>query len=397
MGCTVAPKTDSPSGSGNNKEKNKLISLSNRHYAELKSKGLIHHDTVIQDYVADIGFQLLSDSGEKHKFRFYVLREPSVNASADAAGRIYIHLGLLTRIENEDQLAFVIGHEISHVLRQHPERQLHNRKVTMVTGHVMDLLLGGIGFGYIPTVFDMLRYSRSQEFDADQQSMKLLRQAGYDFNQGIRAIELINEVKSVESIPGSLYSTHPTNTDRIKRLRLQVYETNNRNRTAKAKISQFSEMRSRIMADYLPLKLSRKRYELTLDTLRRELEKGPENPMLHYYLGEAHRKIAEDPSGAAREHVWLYGKSNTVLDDVEKQFKAKAYQEIILAEQAYRKALDLDPNYWKAYRGLGLIARGRGDSSLARKHLMFYLEKGDRVKDKRYIKGILRNLEFEHD
>ena len=398
LGCTIAPRTGVSSGPRTSEEEIKLISMSNRRHQELKSRGLIQDDPVLQSYVTEIGHRIvLASNGKITDFQFHILRDPTVNASADANGRIYLHLGLLTRVQNESQLAFVISHEISHVLKNHPLQQLQNRKINVMTGHLVDLLLGGIGFGYIPAVAATMSYSRSQEFEADQHAIIIMAQAGYDPNQAVLAIELINEVKSVESIPGSLYATHPENPVRIERLKSLVSVIDSRKRSAKPELSQFAGMRTRVMDDYLPLKLSRKRYELTLDTLRRELPYDPENAMLHYYTGEAHRMIAEDPSGAAREHAWLYGKKKKELEQLEKEFNGRVNQELNLAEQAYRKTLELDESFWKAYRGLGLVARDRGQFILAKQFLSLYLEKGGKVKDKRYIEGVIRKLESLYD
>src|ERR1035438_3805836 len=83
--------------------------------------GLVFHDPDLQAFIDPVAHRVLGDRPvpEKVTYLFLVLRDPMVNAFALPNGSVYITTGLLSRLENEAQLASVLGHESSHVLDRH--------------------------------------------------------------------------------------------------------------------------------------------------------------------------------------------------------------------------------------------------------------------------------------
>ena len=81
----------------------------------------------VQDYVKELGVKLLPPASEvtarSLEFRFYVVEDPSINAAALPDGTVLVNTGLLGAVENESQLAFVLSHEIAHVLQAHQWRE----------------------------------------------------------------------------------------------------------------------------------------------------------------------------------------------------------------------------------------------------------------------------------
>jgi len=80
------------------------------------------HDPDLQAYIDAAGNRVLGDRPvpEKVTYRFLVLRDPMVNAFALPNGSVYITTGLLALLENEAQLAGVLGHEAAHIYERHP-------------------------------------------------------------------------------------------------------------------------------------------------------------------------------------------------------------------------------------------------------------------------------------
>ena len=76
------------------------------------------------------------------EFRFFVVEDPTINAEALPDGTLLIHTGLLGAMENEAQLAFVLSHEISHVLQVHYWREVHETRAQRV-----GLIIAGIAAG----------------------------------------------------------------------------------------------------------------------------------------------------------------------------------------------------------------------------------------------------------
>ena len=97
--------------------------------AQYEKRGLVLHDPDLPAYIDSIGNRVLGDRPvpEKVTYRFMVLRDPMVNAFALPNGSVYITTGLLALLENEAQLAGVLGHETAHVYERHP--YLENRSI----------------------------------------------------------------------------------------------------------------------------------------------------------------------------------------------------------------------------------------------------------------------------
>src|SRR5438093_5028022 len=89
---------------------------------QLQKKAKPYDDPLLDEYLGKIGDKLLPDdvrAAGGPGFRFGVIRDPTLNAFALPNGRIYLHTGLLARLDNEAQLAMIVGHEMTHVTRRH--------------------------------------------------------------------------------------------------------------------------------------------------------------------------------------------------------------------------------------------------------------------------------------
>src|SRR5438093_12664148 len=85
---------------------------------QLQKKSKPYNDPLLDEYLAKIGDKLTPDDVREAGgpgFKFEVLRDPTLNAFAMPNGRVYIHTGLLARLDNEAQLAMIVGHEMTHV------------------------------------------------------------------------------------------------------------------------------------------------------------------------------------------------------------------------------------------------------------------------------------------
>lgn len=87
---------------------------------EMMRSGVVLYNTEYNAYLDKIADHLLRDNTElRMQLHFYILRSPVVNAFAGAGGNIFISMGLLAMLENEAELAFVMGHEIGHIALEH--------------------------------------------------------------------------------------------------------------------------------------------------------------------------------------------------------------------------------------------------------------------------------------
>ncbi len=198
----------------------------------------LYHDAKLEQYVSEVGNRVLATShlrrpGVEAEFRntpvtFSILDSPIINAMALPGGYVYVTRGMLSHLNNEDQLATVLAHEIGHVAARHAARQAWQQQISQ------GLLLGGallgqvaglpaqdiLNLGGMATQMLFLRYSREDELEADKLSVEYASLAGYDPRQVIPFFQALNRIEQKEgqSVPGFL-STHPNPGDRIQRIR----------------------------------------------------------------------------------------------------------------------------------------------------------------------------------
>src|SRR5215470_8822793 len=88
----------------------------------LLKKTKVYEDPMLEEYLAGVGDRLTPDevrAAGGPGFKLAVLRDPTLNAFALPNGHIYVHTGLLSRLDNESQLAMIVGHEMTHVTHRH--------------------------------------------------------------------------------------------------------------------------------------------------------------------------------------------------------------------------------------------------------------------------------------
>jgi len=153
-----------------------------------------------------------------------VLDEDEVNAVSLPGGYIYVFKGLLDKVENDDQLAGVIAHEIGHVTAKHAMKRLQAsygytllQILAVETGTAA--VTQGVNALYL-TAF--LAYSKQDEFEADRLAVKYTRAAGYDPEGMIRVLEILREENAKELRPLNYFRTHPYPNERIAALNTRI-------------------------------------------------------------------------------------------------------------------------------------------------------------------------------
>jgi predicted Zn-dependent protease len=190
----------------------------------VKEMGL-YDDKGLQEYVSGIGLRLAALSQRPNlPWHFAVVDVPAVNAFALPGGYIYITRGILPYLDNEAELAGVLGHEIGHVTARHAVQSY-----TRSTGAGLGLLLGGL---FVPAVRPFgqlaesglgilfLKYGRDDENEADQLGADYIVQGGWDpsaLPRFLTTLSRIDEGADRRGIPNWL-STHPQSEDRAQRV-----------------------------------------------------------------------------------------------------------------------------------------------------------------------------------
>ncbi len=182
--------------------------------------------------VSRIGWTLVNNSPDiqkspyTHNFHFYLLRDPqTINAFALPGGQVFITAGLYDRLENEAQLAGVLGHEIGHVINRHAaehmaEGQLGQMLVTGVAVGTSDRDSGRVATMAAAMASQMLqlKYSRGDELEADLYGMSFMSQSGFDPTEQRRVMEILKQAAG-SGRPGSdIFATHPNPDARIEKI-----------------------------------------------------------------------------------------------------------------------------------------------------------------------------------
>lgn len=140
----------------------------------LLSGKVLFNDSVSQ-YLADLGDYLLRDQPAlRHQLRFYAVKSTTANAFASNSGIIFVNLGLMARLENEAQLAFILCHEISHYLSRHPlDIYLETQSIEKDAAALFH------STKWEEIMLAQNTYSREKELEADLQGLELYLRSDY--------------------------------------------------------------------------------------------------------------------------------------------------------------------------------------------------------------------------
>ena len=198
-----------------------------------KQLPLMPADDPLVQYVDKVGQRVAAVADRPDLiYRFHVIDEPTINAFALPGGYIYIYRGLLVNLNSEAELAAVLGHEIGHVTARHAVQQY-----TQAQSYRLGMAVASI-FVPIPQAGGQLSnllvtaiirgYSRQDELQADELSIKYIAKAGYDVHATtdlLKTLKRLEDLKAKEEKdttgkPPETYhgafATHPRTEKRIK-------------------------------------------------------------------------------------------------------------------------------------------------------------------------------------
>jgi predicted Zn-dependent protease len=195
--------------------------------------GGLHPDREAREYVRRIGQKVVAGSDAKtspYPFDFHLLADPkTVNAFALPGGQVFLTAGLFRRLGSEAQLAGVLGHEVGHVVHRHSAEHLAKQQFTQVLVGAAavagsDDRSGGQQTAAIAAmVGDMvnLRFSRTDELEADTYGVRALGESGYDPQALAAVMEVLASASGGSSQPEFL-STHPDPGNREERIKAEI-------------------------------------------------------------------------------------------------------------------------------------------------------------------------------
>jgi predicted Zn-dependent protease len=278
-------------------------------------------DPLLEEYLSGVAAKLVPEEARQAgapAVRIAVVKDPTLNAFAMPNGKVYIHTGLLSRLENESQLAMILGHELTHVTNRHAlkfNRDPRN-KPTFFTMAGIAAALGGAGAAgqqqgqgnYVSA--EVLRstsnvflglglrlafiaadngFGHDLEREADREGMERMVAAGYDPREAPRVFELLRHDHGDGSRHEDFFfGNHPQLDERIANTR-ELLKTHPRPRDAgslAASAEDFTLRTRTVVRENAALDIRAGRFGLAKAQLDRVLPLAPRDPTTHLYFGD---------------------------------------------------------------------------------------------------------------
>ena len=232
IGCAVNPVTGEKEFSVITEAQELAIGKQNYPVTTQINNG-IFQDELLQAYVDEVGKELSSFSHRPNlPYEFNVVNSSTINAYALPGGKISITRGLLSKLETEDQLAGILGHEIGHIAARHSASQMSRQVLTSaaMAGFGAFLSAGDVKNRKLYTMSSsmaagllLLKYSRIQETQSDYLGLEYMARAGYNPTGYLEAMEIIQSSKKTEpSKIKALFRSHPLTSERVERIKIAI-------------------------------------------------------------------------------------------------------------------------------------------------------------------------------
>lgn len=189
----------------------------------IKKYGL-YDDFKLQEYVNEVG-QKLAMTSERPAlyYHFKVLDSPVINAFALPGGYVYVTRGILALLNNEAELAGVLGHEVGHVTARHAVQQYTQTQSYQILATVASIFVPEFRNRDLQQLANVVAtgiirgYGRKMEMESDRLGMKYSFKTGYNPNavpDFLKVLKLVTKEDEKESFHG-FFATHPETSERI--------------------------------------------------------------------------------------------------------------------------------------------------------------------------------------
>jgi len=280
VACLATACLDAPPAHAVSQQEEIRISREFRKEARRRLKFV--EDPEVELYVDGMGRRILKAVGNvRYPYRFFVIQDDSMNAFAVPGGSIFLHSGLIQRVETSDELASVIAHEVVHINARHFANLSSSADTNMLVGMLGVFLAPVLGpaalAGPAVAMTRQLEFSRQMEEQADNIGVGYLARAGYDPQAAVDFMNRLYRERILNPVARPTYLlTHPLTDKRINNLVASI-------RALGLKRPRFRGV-DEIWRVKLVIEL-RKEPEAVVERLRKAHEKRPESAMTTYSLG----------------------------------------------------------------------------------------------------------------
>ena len=350
------------------KEEKLLWRLALEEQQVINSSGWLYRNAELETYLNEVAAKLktVADSPDI-SFDIKIINDPHLNAFAFPNGVIYVHTGVLARMENEAQLAALLAHEMTHCTHRHSLRVLKSIKdrpgyMAAVQKSIEKVAMARelaqfLGVNGSRTA--VTGYTREFETEADRVGLDLMAQAGYDPRQALNLFEHLRQEIEIEGVKEPFFfGTHPSVQQRIENASLWLATEYSGKDAGLINSEIFRSRLDELVLDNARLDLRIGRFYIAQSSVEKYLRRNPDDAGAHYLLGEIFRQQGRQ-------------------DDTEKAIKQ------------YKKAIVLDPSFPAPHKAMGLMHYEEGERRLAQKFFETCLLLSPNAPDKAYIQGYL--------
>lgn len=192
--------------------------------------GGLHPNQQYQALVDQVGNKLIKSSiaaETPYQYEFHLLADANtINAFALPGGQIFITYALFSKLDTEDQLAGILGHEIGHVLGRHSAERIAESEFwqTLSTGASVGADMGGVVSGIGQQT--LLTNGRGDELESDDLGILFMINAGYEPEAMIGVMEILKAAAGPNRVP-EFQSTHPDPDNRIEKIKESIQKYRN--------------------------------------------------------------------------------------------------------------------------------------------------------------------------
>ncbi len=335
----------------------------------INGSGVLYQDAELENYLNLIVKKLqVNSTSPDISFQIKVVKDPNLNAFAFPNGVIYVHTGILARMDNEAQLAALLAHEMIHCTHRHTLRVLRSikdrpayfdavrktlAKIVMTRGLAQFLGITG-------SMAAISGYTRELETEADRVGLDLMVKANYDPREALKLFEHLRQEIEIEGFEEPyFFGTHPNVHQRIENVNNWLVAKYRGKGTGLKNTKTFQSRISRLILDNARLDLRQGRFYIAQRTVKKYLTTKPEDARAYYLLGEIFRQRDRQNDTSA-------------------------------ALKNFEKAISLNPSFPEPHKAMGLIYYKDGNRRLAKFFFESCLLLSPDTPDKAYIQGYLK-------
>jgi len=200
-------------------------------WSGIKQQEQVTNNPVYTDRMNRVAPRIIAAAGgNPAEWEVEVFQSDQLNAFALPGGKIGFYTGILDLMENDDQIAAVMGHEVAHVNYEHASKRAGRAAQTQfglgLAGSALsgsanaNLWMSALGLG--AQVGNALPFSRSHESEADKVGLRYMVRAGYNPEAAVNFWQKMSEAKGEGSAPPEFLSTHPADATRIRQLKEEI-------------------------------------------------------------------------------------------------------------------------------------------------------------------------------